>query len=45
MPKAEFTVEQWEAQRATFTRLYVDEDRSLKEIVSIMAMEYSFTAT
>ncbi|CAG8959392.1 hypothetical protein HYFRA_00001290 [Hymenoscyphus fraxineus] len=45
MPKAEFTAVEWESHRETFTRLYVDENRPLREIVTIMALEHEFIAT
>lgn len=35
----------WEAYRTIFTHLYRTENRSLKEVMSIMADQYKFKAT
>jgi hypothetical protein len=35
----------WEAQKPTIRRLYMDENAKLKDIVRIMADEHSFRAT
>lgn len=39
------TRQDWEAYRAIFTQLYRAENRSLKDVVSFMADQYSFKAT
>jgi len=39
------TRQDWEDYRAVFTQLYRTEDRSLKEVMSIMASQYKFKAT
>ena len=41
----EHTVEEWEDQRQLIKQLYRDEDKSLKELVSIMEAQYAFFAT
>lgn len=35
----------WEAHKATIRRLYIDEGRSLKEVVEIMKTKYGFEAS
>lgn len=35
----------WEAHKATIRRLYIDEGRSLKEVVEIMKVKYGFEAS
>jgi Clr5 domain len=40
----EITHSQWEEQRKLFVRLYVTEDRKLKEVRRIMAEDYGFYA-
>ncbi|CZR50274.1 uncharacterized protein PAC_00146 [Phialocephala subalpina] len=37
--------EDWEAQRATFQRLYSTEDKTLQEVIEVMEKEYGFRAT
>jgi hypothetical protein len=39
------TTEDWERYRALFTRLYRDENKTLKEVKSIMKEKYGFNAT
>jgi hypothetical protein len=39
------TRQDWEAYRAIFTQLYRIENRSLKEVISVMANQYNFKAT
>jgi hypothetical protein len=39
------TAEDWEDHRALFTRLYIDENRSLKEVMRIMKDNFGFAAT
>ena len=39
------TAEDWERYRATFTRLYLDEEKTLKEVKYIMKDKYGFIAT
>jgi hypothetical protein len=39
------TAEDWEHHRAMFTRLYLDEKKTLKEVKSIMKDKYGFIAT
>jgi hypothetical protein len=39
------TAEEWERHRSLFTRLYVGENRTLKEIRQILARDYDFHAT
>jgi len=39
------TRQDWEAYRTIFTELYRTENRSLKEVISIMADQYNFKAT
>lgn len=41
----EHSAEDWECQRATFTRLYIAEDKTLKEVMEIMENEHGFRAT
>ncbi|APA11329.1 hypothetical protein SS1G_11575 [Sclerotinia sclerotiorum 1980 UF-70] len=41
----EHSAEDWERQRATFTRLYTAEDKTLKEVMEIMENEHGFRAT
>jgi hypothetical protein len=36
---------EWEPHRATIKRLYLDEDRTLKEVKSYMEETYDFHAT
>jgi len=39
------TTEDWERYRALFTRLYRDENKTLKDVKSIMKEKYGFNAT
>ena len=39
------TAEEWERLRSLFTRLYVGENTTLKEIRQILARDYGFYAT
>lgn len=39
------TSQEWEDQRSEITRLYLTENRPLKDIVEIMEREFSFCAT
>jgi hypothetical protein len=39
------TADDWERHRALFTRLYRDENKTLKEVKSIMKEKYGFNAT
>jgi hypothetical protein len=39
------TEDEWEHQRLCIEKLYVDEDKTLKEVMAIMARERSFRAT
>ncbi len=45
LPSHPPTRQDWENHRTIFTRLYRTEDRSLKEVMSIMADQYKFKAT
>ncbi len=36
---------EWESHRATFERLYGDENKTLKEVMSIMERDYNLKAT
>lgn len=37
--------EDWAAHRPTITRLYAEEDRTLREVIEIMKRDHSFFAT
>lgn len=39
------TRQDWEAYRSVFTQLYRTENRSLNEVISILADQYSFEAS
>jgi hypothetical protein len=39
-----YSAAQWEAQKPNIERLYVTEDRSLKEVIQVLSTEYGFTA-
>jgi hypothetical protein len=39
------TSQEWEDQRSEITRLYLTENKPLKDIVEIMERKYSFCAT
>jgi hypothetical protein len=39
------SAEEWAAQRATITRLYQDERRTLRAVMDIMKDQYNFRAT
>lgn len=39
------TAQDWERYRALFTRLYCDENMTLKDVMSIMKEKYGFNAT
>lgn len=41
----EHSQQEWEAQRELLTRLYMDEDKKLPEVRSIMADQHGFNAT
>jgi hypothetical protein len=45
LPSDPPTRQDWEAYRAIFTQLYRTENRSLKEVMSVMADQYKFKAT
>ena len=36
---------EWEARKETIKRLYLDEDRTLKEVMAVMVQEHEFYAT
>lgn len=36
---------EWNSQMPTIKRLYMDEDRTLKEVVRIMSVEHGFNAS
>ncbi|KAF7862577.1 hypothetical protein EAF04_007450 [Stromatinia cepivora] len=42
---SEHSAEDWERQRATFTQLYIVQDKCLKEVIKIMEDEHGFRAT
>jgi len=35
----------WSAYQATITRLYIDENKTLKEVIRIMQEDFQFRAT
>ena len=39
------TTEDWEKSRETFKQLYLDQDKSLKEVMTIMERDHAFYAT
>jgi hypothetical protein len=44
-PPPPTTQDEWEHQRLRIKKLYVDEDKTLKEVMATMARERSFRAT
>ena len=45
-PRAQFAKPgDWEAQKSTIKRLYMDEDRKLKDVADIMEKDFNFRAT
>jgi hypothetical protein len=41
----EHSTEDWEKQRARFTHLYIDEDKTLRQSMESMSALYDFKAT
>ena len=39
------TAEDWNRHRETFTKLYLEESKTLNEVMSIMKEQYGFKAT
>ncbi len=39
------TQEEWDAVRETITRLYKEENKTLKEVMALMAREFNFFGT
>lgn len=39
------TAEDWDAQQSTIAKLYVDEGKTLRELMDIMKRDHSFYAT
>ena len=39
-----YTAQEWEAQRINIERLYVKEDRPLKEVIQSLSQEFGFVA-
>jgi hypothetical protein len=44
-PRGYTSQQQWEARRSEITRLYADQNVTLKEVIEIMKTSYSFFAT
>jgi hypothetical protein len=44
-PSTWATAEDWATHRLTITRLYVDEGKTLPEVMEIMKRDHSFLAT
>lgn len=39
-----YSAVQWDSQKANIERLYIVEERSLKEVIQILAQEFDFQA-
>jgi hypothetical protein len=40
-----YTVEEWEVQKLTIEKLYVKEEKPLKEVIGLLEQNFGFVAT